>query len=178
MSEALVQRCITLWLRLRAVMYLPLWIDTHTLSCLFLCCQSPRPWSLPPPHLLTISDSTAPPTHLKPSSCTTVINQNKTRRFAHLFVVFKLLSLCFSQLMFTLALQGAHYRCHFIHGGAEVQRSVLLVQRHMIVIDGASFLFTSNVLSSLTGRYTYCRKVTKCKNGISKEMKLSEIPPT
>lgn len=80
--------------------------------------------------------------------------------------------------MLTLALQGAHYRCHFIHDGAGVQRGELLVQRHVIVIDGASFLFTSDVLSSLTGRYTYCRKDTKCKNGISKEMKLSEIPPT
>lgn len=154
-------------------------VNRHAHSFMFISVLSKSTPVVPtPPHLLTISDSTAPPTHLKPSSCTTVINQNKTRRFAHLFVVFKLLSLCFSQLMFTLALQGAHYRCHFIHGGAEVQRSVLLVQRHMIVIDGASFLFTSNVLSSLTGRYTYCRKVTKCKNGISKEMKLSEIPPT
>lgn len=79
--------------------------------------------------------------------------------------------------MLTLALQGAHYRCHFIHDGAEVQRGGLLVQRYMIVIDGASFLFTSDVFSPLTGRYTYCRKVTKCKNAIIKEMKLSEILP-
>lgn len=176
-SKTLVQRCITLWLRLWAVMYLPLWIDTHTLSCLFLCCQSLRPWS-PLNHILQYSPPHPTHTHLKPSSCTTVINQNKTLRFTHLFVVFKLHSHCFSQLMLTLALQGAHYRCRFIHDGAEAQRGELLVQRHTIVTDGASFLFTSNVFSSLTGRYTYCRKAMQCMNGISKEMKIVWNPPT